>query len=265
MARSSIIPAAVLLFASAILAIEGTVVTLREPEHQQLAPPTTHLLLHNNLYTAIRTNVQHANSSAFSGNIVGKYVTAGNSGGGSYNGDFQGTTDGNSTRTMFKYNVNGNSKAMGFSVNYDGRVSGGMKLHGKKLSLKANYAFKAHGTAQGKKVTGSVNGNARLTVRNRSLYYRERGVATMMIGNKSVSARYAAALNNQIVKVSVYGMYDGKKFFAKYSFSMNLLPLAVEMNPMKLERNYGTVTVTAGGKTFTQKYDMKGMPLPQLQ
>ncbi len=58
-------------------------------------------------------------------------------------------------------------------------------------------------------------------------------------------------------------MYGGK-FFVKYSFSLNLLPLGLDMNPMMIKRNYGTEYLTMGGKTHTKHMDVNGMQLPKL-
>ena len=86
----------------------------------------------------------------------------------------------------------------------------------------------------------------------------------MYIGGKLINASYLAILNKNAVNVAVYGTYGDKKFFVKYSFSLNLLPLGLEINPMMIKRNYGTVYVTVGSKTYPKKYNLKGMQLRML-
>lgn len=46
----------------------------------------------------------------------------------------------------------------------------------------------------------------------------------------------------------------------KQSGSFNVLASTAEFHPLAIQRNYGSVTGTKGGKKFTQKYDVKGNP-----
>ena len=253
MVRSTFFLVSALLIVSSVLGNEVA----------QLTPPMTQMVLHDNIYSTIRTNVHRAHGSMFSGRFVGKYEKVG--GMGSYNGDFKGTTNGKNTHATFKYKVDGTCNSMGFDVKYGGMVKGKFNVYGKRVSVNLGYTANMYGTAHGKKVKGDFKGKAYLQVRHGKFYYEERGVAKMYIAGKSLTAKYYATLNRDVVKVAVYGMYGGKKFFVKYSFSLNLLPLGMEMNPMMIKRNYGTVYINAGGKKFTQKYDMKGMQLPKLQ
>ncbi len=266
MGLSTIILLAALLFAFSGQGIEASVVSQQEVQHQPLSHSTTHLLLHDNIYTTIREDIQLPNNSDFSGRLDGMYEMAAGSGGGSYEGDFSGTTEGSHTRVTFNFTVNGNSSMTGFSAKYSGGINGRAEWQGSTMQMNGNYAFNMNGTAQDQELSGSANGNVELSVRENSFYYRDRGSASMMIGNKSLSATYDGMADNQVVMASVYGMYDGQNYFARYSFSTNLLPLAMQMSPNTVQRNYGTMTLTAGDQTITRKYDMKGMPLPpQLQ
>ena len=194
--------------------------------------------------------------------MVGKFEKEG--GGGWYNGKFRGTKSAKKSKATFDYKVGGVCKSMGFDVKFGGKVNGKMSVHGKHVRVYAGYETSARGTVHGASVKGSFKGNAVLRAAYKKFYYRERGTARMYVGGKLITAKYYATLDKNAVKVAVYGMYGGEKFFLKYSFSLNLLPLGLDMNPMMIKRNYGTVYVTVGGKTYTKKYDVKGMEMPKL-
>ena len=228
----------------------------------QISSPMTHLVLHENLYTTVHHSVQRFKSTYFSGKVVGKFDKA--FGGGWYNGKFRGTTDGRKTKASFGYKVGGHCNSMGFKLRFGGHVDGRMRVHGKKVAVHANYVTKAHGTVHGKGIKGGAKGKVYFSAAYGSYYYYEHGAMVMYIGGKSIKAKYYASLNKDAVKVGVYGTYGGKKFFVKYSFSLNLLPIGFDMNPMMIKRNYGTVYVTVGGKTYTHKFDVKGMEMPKL-
>ncbi len=221
-----------------------------------------HLALNDHLYTTIHTNMQRYKGVYFSGKVVGKFEKVG--GGGSYSGKFRGTTTGKKTKATFGFKVDGFCKSMGFNVKYTGKVSGKLSVHGKRVAVHAGYTTSAKGTVDGTPLKGTAKGTAVFTAAYKSFYYREKGTVRIYVGGKLITAKYIATLNKNAVKVAVYGMYGGKKFFVKYSFSLNLLPLGLDMNPMMIKRNYGTVYVTVDGKTYTEKYDVKGMELPKL-
>lgn len=231
-------------------------------EVEQLASPMTHLVLHDKLYTTIHTNVHRMKGVYFSGKVVGKFEKTG--GGGWYNGNFRGTKSGKKTQVTFGYNVGGTCKSMGFALKFGGKVNGKMSVQGKRVSVRAGYTSSLHGSVHGKAIKGSCKGNAVLTAAYNKFMYREYGTARLYVGGKLLTAKYEATLNKNAVNVAVYGVYGGKKFFVKYSFSLNLLPLGLDMNPMMIKRNYGTVYVTVGGKKFTRKFDLKGMEMPKL-
>ncbi len=153
---------------------------------------------------------------------------------------------------------------MGFNVEYSCEVRGEMSVRGQRVAFHAGYTTSASGTVHDKSLKGTAKRTAVFTAAHKSFYYREKGAARMYIGRKLITAKYIATLNKNAVNVAVYGMYGGKKFFVKYSFSLNLLPLGLDMNPMMIKRNYSTVYVTVGGKTYTETYDVKGMQLPKL-
>lgn len=248
-----------LLILSALIALSAAT----GDEVAKLSSPMTQMLLHDKLYTTIHTNVKHARGAYFSGRVVGKFEKT--SGVGSYTGNFRGTSKGKNAHATFTYDVDGSCTSVGFNVKYGGKVSGKMSVKDKRVSVNARYTSDMHGTVHGKKVRGDCTGNAYFTMRRGMFYYRENGSTKMTIAGKPITAKYYATLNKNVVKVAVYGMYAGKKFFVKHAFSLNLLPLGLEMNPMMIKRNYGTVYVTVGGKTYTKKYDVKGMQLPKLQ
>ena len=251
---SSLLTAAVLFFVSAAIVLGN------EIEH--IASPMTHLALHDNLYTTIHTNVQRIKGVYFSGKVVGKFEKV--SGGGTYNGKFRGVKRGKSSEATFDYKVRGSCKSMGFDVTFGGKVSGKMSVEGKRVAVRVGYKTAARGTVHGKSVKGGAKGTAILIAAYGKLAYREKGTARMYVDGKLLTAKYTAALNKHAVKVAVVGKYAGKPFFVKYSFSINLLKLGLDMNPMMIKRNYGTVYVTANGKTFTKKFDVKGMEMPKL-
>ncbi len=231
-------------------------------EIEHFASPMTHLALNDHLYTTIHTNVQRFKGVYFSGKVVGKFEKVG--GRGSYTGKFRGTKSGKKTKATLGFKVGGFCKSMGSNLKYSGKVSGKMSVHGKRVAVHAGYTTSTSGFVHGKPLKGTAKGTAVFTAAYKSFYYREKGSVRMYIGGKLITAKYIATLNKNAVKVAVYGMYGGKKFFVKYSFSLNLLPLGLDMNPMMIKRNYGTVYVTVGGKTYTKKYDVKGMQLPKL-
>ena len=231
-------------------------------EIEHLASPMTHIVLSDHLYTNIHTNVQRFKGVYFSGKVAGNFEKVGGSG--SYKGNFRGTKSAQKTKAKFGFKVKGFCKSMGFNVKYSGKVSGKISVRGKLVAIHAGYTSSASGSVHGKLLKGMAEGTAVFTAACKSFFYREKGTARMYIAGKLITAKYIATLNKNAVKVAVYGMYGGKKFFVKYSFSLNLLPLGLDMNPIMIKRNYGTVYVTVGAKTFTKKYDAKGMQLPKL-
>lgn len=245
---------------SALFLISISVALGNEIEH--IAAPMTQLVLNDKLYTTIHTNVQRLKGVYFSGKVDGKFEKM--AGGGWYKGDFRGTKSGRQTKATFNYKLGGVCKSMGFNARFNGKVNGKMSVYGKRVSVHAGYETSARGTVHGKKLQGSCKGNAVFTVAYKKFMYRERGTARMYVGGKLITAKYIATLDKNTVKVAVYGMYGGKKFFVKYAFSLNLLPLGLDMNPMMIKRNYGTVYVTVGGKTYTKEFDVKGMEMPKL-
>ena len=231
-------------------------------EVEHIAAPMAHLVLNDQLYTTIHTNVQGFKGGPFTGKVEGKFEKMG--GGGWYTGNFRGAKSGNKGKATFDFKVGGARKSKHFDVKMGGKINGKVSVHGKRVSVYAGYVASARGTVRGKIVKGSCKGNAVFTAANKKFLYRERGTARVFIGGKLITAKYLATLNKNTVKVAVVGMYAGKKFFVKYSFSLSLLPLGLDMNPMMIKRNYGTVYVTAGGKTYTKKFDVKGMEMPKL-
>ncbi len=222
----------------------------------------THLALSDHLYTNIHTNLQHFKGVYFSGKVVGKLEKV--VGSGSYKGRFRGTKSARKTKAKFGFKVRGFCKSMGFNVKYSGVVSGRMSVHGKYVAVHAGYNSSASGTVYGKPLKGTATGIAVFIAAYKSFYYREKGTVRLYIAGKLITAKYIATLNKNAINVAVYGTYDGKKFFFKYSFSLNLLELGLDMNPMMFKRNYGTVYLTVGGKAYTKKYDVNGMQLPKL-
>ncbi len=99
---------------------------------------------------------------------------------------------------------------------------------------------------------------------DKSFSYRDHGTIGMYVAGKLINAKYNATLYNNAVNVAVNGMYDGKKFFVKYSFSLNLLPLGFGMNPLTIERNYGNIYVTVRSKTTARMFDVRGIQMPKL-
>lgn len=114
-------------------------------EHDHIASPVAHMLLHDSLVTNVRTSVQHIKHGAypnFQGTVKGIYIqTAGK-------GSYIGTFKGNSTT----YKTSGNFKMDG-SINYmelyatgTSGVKGKCHLAGKgpstKLSMSAYYSSK---------------------------------------------------------------------------------------------------------------------------
>ena len=247
-----------LLLVSALLFASGALTT----EIEQIASPMTHLVLHDQLYTTIHTNMQRLKGGYFTGKVVGKVEKG--AGAGWYKGDFRGTKSGKRTAATFTFKVGGACKSMGFDVKFGGKVSGEMSLQGKRVMVRAGYRKSASGTVRGKQVKGTARGRAVFTAARGKFVYREQGNARMYVDGKQLTAKYNATLNKKAVKVAVFGMYGGKKFFVKYSFSLSLLPLGLDMNPMMVKRNYGTVYFTVGGKQYTKKFDMKGMEMPKL-
>ncbi len=233
-------------------------------EIEQLNSPMTHLALHNQLYTTIHTNVQRFKGVDFSGKFVGKFEQLGGSG--SYDGTFRGTKSSEKTKAIFAYKVGGVYKSMGFNVKYSGNVSGKLDVCGKRVTVHAGYTNSGSGTLRGKPLKGTAKGNVVFTAAaDKSFSYRDQGTIRMYIAGKLINAKYYATLNNDSVNVAVNGMYGGKKFFVKYSFSLNLLPLVFDMNPLMVTRNYGTMYVTADGKTTTRNFDVRGMQLPKIE
>ncbi len=249
---------AIFLLASALIAVS----TAFGNDLPQISSPLTHFVLHDHLYTTIHTSVQRFKSTYFSGKIVGKFEKA--AGGGWYKGAFRGTTTGKKTKATFGYKIGGTCKSMGFNVRFGGAVAGKMSVHGKKVVVHAGYATKGRGTVHGVGLKGSAKGKVYFTSSYGSFYYYEHGHTVMYIGGKTVKAKYYVTLTKKAVKVAVYGVYGGKKFFAKYSFSLNLLPLGIDMNPYMIKRNYGTVYVYVNGKKYTKKFDVRNTAMPKL-
>ncbi len=223
----------------------------------------THLALHNQLYTTIHTNVHRFKGLDFSGKFVGKFEQVGGSG--SYDGTFRGTKKAQNTKATFAYKVGGVWKSMGFNVKYGGNVSGKLAVRGKRVTVHAGYTNSGSGTIHVKPLKGIAKGNVVFTATaDKSFSYRDQGTIRMYVAGKLINAKYYATLNNDSVNAAVNGMYGGKKFFVKYSFSLNLLPLGFDMNPLMVTRNYGTMYTTAGGKTTTRKFDVRGMQVLKL-
>ncbi len=229
---------------------------------EHLASPTTQLTFHDQLYTTIHANVQRFQGEYFSGKMVGKMEKVG--GVVWYRGNFGGTKSSQKTKAKFGFNMNGVCKFMGLNMTYGSKVSGKLSVHGKRVRVRARYTISATGSVYGKALKGTAKGAAVFSAKNKSFYYRERGTARMYIGGKLVTAKFYAKINRKAVSVSVYGMYAGKKFFFKYSFSLNLLPPGFDVNSMMIKRNYGTVYYTVGGKSYTEKFDVKGVQMPKL-
>ena len=246
------------LFVSALLFVSSAFGN----EIQQIAAPMTHLVLSDKLYTTIHTNVQRLKGAHFSGKVVGKFEKMG--GGRWYHGSFRGTKSANESNATFGYKVGGTCKSMGFDVKFGGKVNGKMSAHGTWARVYAAYEESARGTLHGQTVKGSVKGNAVFTAEHKKFFYRERGTIRMSVGGKLITAKYFATLDKKAVRAVVYGMYGGKKFFMKYSLSLNLVPLGLDINPITIKRNYGTVYLTVGGKTYKilhQKCRLRGMVL----
>ncbi len=231
-------------------------------ELPQISSPMTHFVLHDKLYTTIHASVQRFKGIYFSGKVVGNFEKT--AGGGWYRGAFRGTSTPQKTKATFGYKVGGTCKSMGFNVRFGGTVAGNMTIRGQKLVAHAAYVTTARGTVKGLGLKGSAYGKVYLSAGYGSFYYYEHGRTVMFIGGNVLKGKYYATLNKKAVKVAVYGVYGGKKFFAKYSFSLNLLPLGIDMNPFMIKRNYGTVYLNVGGKKFTRKFDVRGMKMPKL-
>ena len=77
------------------------------------------------------------------------------------------------------------------------------------------------------------------------------------VNGKPVVGKYTVVVTKRFAEsCSVNGKYDGKKFFVNYGLSLDLLKLALKMNPMMMTRKYGTVTTKIDGKEFKQSFDL---------
>lgn len=247
--------------------------------HEHITLPLAQMLMHDSLVTGVRTmrhpghihglhhGHPHKPHPDFEGTVTGNYVQAG--GKGSYTGTFKGVSKPYKTAGDFKFDMEGSASYMGLDATYASGVRGDFHVRPKtgKVSVNAYYGSKLRGSIHGKKMTGKCSGRMTLKFSQTSIFYEESGHFDVYVSGKPVSGKYYASVVGNSASISVYGTYAGKPFHVKHSASLNVvLALGMDMNPMAVQRNYGTVTGTAGGKKFTQKYDQKGTQMfPAIQ
>ena len=249
------------------VAVENIPGSANANDASQIVAPLARVLLHDKLHTTIRTATEHVDHSPAPSKIDGKFVgkyEQGTAGSGKYTGTFRGTASPKKTRVTFGYTVDGEFKYTDVDLTYSASVSGLAKIkNAKHVFITADYeSDKLDGTIHGKKITDAKNrGVFKLYASGKRLQASDIGHFAITIDGKRLSANYKLVLYGDTVGLTMRGMYDGEKFFVKYAASLNIIKLGLQMNPFMITRNYGTVTGTANGKKFTQKYDISGMQM----
>lgn len=226
-------------------------------DHGHIASPIAQMLMHDSLYTSVRTSLKHGAHPNFKGTVKGNYEQI--AGKGSYTGTFSGTNKRYKTTGKFNFNMVGSAKYMGLHATSTSGVKGYFHVSGtKQISVNAYYGTKLNGSFKGKNLHGQCSGKLTMKLSKGGIFARERGAFKVFLGGKLIQGKYHASIDSNSVQISVYGSYAGKPFFVNHGASLNLVALGMEMNPLAVQRNYGTVTGTAGGKKFVKKYDQKG-------
>lgn len=235
-------------------------------ELPDFAAPVASFLSQDNLVTSVHRLAVRAPRTDFYGKVVGKCVKVG--GVGVYYGKFKGFTSRRKTIVNFNINMKGgvaNPKMkIGYTVKAGGKISVLKKRSVTTVSAKTKYGGGISGFVNNRTVSGKFYGTSGLVFTGRQITAKEYGSFRYYYGKKLVAGKYIAILENGIIKYGVFGKIAGKKFFIKYSTTINVLFLTANMNPMMVKRNYGKVYVTVGGKTTVKKFDSKMGMMPQL-
>ena len=228
----------------------------------KISTPMTQLLLHDQLHTAIRP--AQSTSNNFKGRVEGKFIA--DTGSGNYKGTFNGKTSGKKLNTYFKYKVYGKSMLPGLNFNYDASVYGNVHVYGKNVKIGGKFDSAVSGSMYGTLVNGRVKGKMKLGLNDGNVEITELGRFRFMVGGKKMMGVYKAYFDtNNMLSVSMRGVYGGKRFFVRYSLSASVVKLMFGgKDPLMIKRNYGTVYIHSGGKTVVKKFDMKGWEFPAM-
>lgn len=230
-------------------------------ELPDFASPVGAFLSQDNLVTSVRHAIRHAPKTHFKGKVVGKCVKA--NGIGIYTGHFHGFSSSRKTIAKLKFHMKGGVVQPNVKIGYKLKATGKLRMITKnlgfpKITSKAKYGGKVHGYIKKKLVSGAFHG--KIAVRSSAtqpIFVKETGYFAYYYGKKLVIGTYVGTIDQNAIKYGVQGKIAGKKFFMKFSSSLNVLLLTGTMNPMMIKRNYGKVYITLGGKSIVQPFDMK--------
>lgn len=247
------------LFALFFLASALIAVPTLAADHDHIASPIAQMLMHDSLLSSVRT-IKYGARPNFKGTVKGNFIQTG--GKGSYTGTFEGVSQPSRTSGSFQFAMDGSVKYMGLHATYTSGVKGNFNVVGSgpstNVSVNAYYDSKVNGSAKGNRLNGKWSGELSLKVSKGGIWVKQKGDLKVYVKGKLLDGKYIASVIGKTAKFVVYGSYGGEKFFVNNSASLNVIALGLEMDPMMLQRNYGTVTGTVNGKNFVKKYDMKG-------
>lgn len=240
-----------------LLACLASLVTCSSSQTLDFVSPLDNLLESTQLRTASHYAVPYRPKYNLKGKVTGAFEQA--IGSGKYNLTFKAKLKPQKLTLKFKQNVCGSVRGMGADSKYKIDISGKLKKKGKKLSVKLKYATtKLYGTMHGKSYSGKLSGKVRIQFSNGVLSVKKKGKLRATVAGKYLNATLRTSLTRGTVAFKIHGKYDGKPFHFKYSASLSLVRMGMQVNPAALTRNNGTVSGSFNGTPFSHKYDLKG-------
>jgi len=232
----------------------------------EFASPVASFLSNEDLVTSVRHAAIHAPKSHFKGKIVGKCVKV--AGFATYTGKFKGFSSRRRMIVKMKIHMNGAVSKPGMKIGYTLTHDGKGKVVLKrvtKTTIKSKYSGVIRGYIGKKSVLGKFTGKLSIRVKGLHVASKDTGYFHYYYGTKPVVGKWSIIVKKGVVKYGIRGKFGGKKFFIKYSTTLNVLFLTAGMNPMSVKRNYGKLYLKSRGKTTVQKFDnkavMPGLPM----